>query len=598
MNYMERFTMSRPTFTILIPLMVLCVFLSTGSLKAKKYDIVKDGKLTEHARFVGVFHPQRDQKDDGTFTFGNLYNFLHAGAGFTTADARICIKLSMSDPRVKTGAIIWLNNQGVNLGQSDDNRFYVSTQSHERSSEKKPDIRHAGEAIDPLEPGTPFEVELILKDGSLTYNIDGKEVAYVPRFFPMKEAQPKETAEGHGLELSVALRPWREREMKVHEFFVETEGDIVAMPEVRGIFKGVRSFRGGELKPGTTHLYRIPALTVSKKGTVLAFAEARRDSAADHGNIDTVIRRSEDNGKTWGPEIVIADDGENTMGNPCPVVDQDTGRVWLHLCWNAHEPPKGGYKPGFGDDSRRAFVTYSDDDGKTWAEPKEITKQAKKENWSWYATGPGGGIQLTRGEHKGRLIIPCCNVVHPPSGGTTWHSYIIYSDNHGETWQIGAISDHGRNESIAVELEDGSVMLNSRIHGISERHRGVSISNDGGETFAKSYYDPMLLEPYCQGSISRVRWADGDKPGVLVFSNPAWMWRTHMMVRYSYDDGKTWPTGRMIYPWTSAYSDTTVLPDGRVAVLFEKDWWGSVSLAILPAPPATPPSPKDEEKKE
>ena len=283
------------------------------------------------------------------------------------------------------------------------------------------------------------------------------------------------------------------------------------------------------------------------------------------------------------------------MGNPCPVVDQDTGRIWLHLSWNGHKSPEGGIKPGFGKDSRRGFVTYSDNDAKTWAPPKEITKQVKKENWSWYATGPGGGIQLTRGKHKGRLIIPATHGAHAPDKGRSNHSFIVYSDDHGKTWNIGEPTLAGHNESTAVELENGNVMLNSRLYGgatSQENHRGVSISGDGGKTFNRHYFDKTLIQPRCQGSIRRVRWAMNGKPGVIAFSNPASPWRTHVMVRYSYDEGKTWPAGRMIYPHTSAYSDLAVLPDGRVAVMLEKDWWGSLGLAILPAPPADAPPAK------
>ena len=114
-------------------------------------------------------------------------------------------------------------------------------------------------------------------------------------------------------------------------------------------------------------------------------------------------------------------------------------------------------KAGFGEDSRRVFVTYSDDDGKTWAKAQEITRFAKEKSWSWYATGPGAGIQLQRGMHKGRLNIPCDHTRLPDGGAKTHHSHILYSDDHGETWQIGAQTDHGLNECEAVELENGDV---------------------------------------------------------------------------------------------------------------------------------------------
>jgi sialidase-1 len=588
--------MPRLTFTAAFLLLVLAAPLILSAPEDHQYDIVKAGKLTQYARFVGSFHPQRDQKDDGTFTFGNLHNFLYAGAGFTSPEAQIHVKLSLASsdthvPGRNYGAILSINGIGIHLQQDVEGRFSVDYGVNDFNGKRRM-AKHAGPPLPLIPQRTPFEMDVTLKDGGLMVKVNGKEACYLPQCPQMIHTQPAEMVASQRLGLTVCLRPWQEKEMKVYDFSVETPGKIVKMPEIQEVFKGVRSFRTGELKPGTTHLYRIPALLVTKKGTLLAFAEARRDSAADHGNIDTVVRRSEDSGKTWEPELIVADDGDNTMGNPCPVVDQDTGRIWLHLSWNGHKPPEGGYKPGFGKDSRRAFVTYSNDDGKTWAAPKEITKQVKKENWSWYATGPGGGIQLTRGKHKGRLIIPATHDAHSPKTGRTQHGFIVYSDDHGESWNIGEPTVAGHNESMAVELENGNVMLNCRLHGGAtgnQHHRGVSISRDGGKTFGRHYFDKTLLEPRCHGSIRRVRWADDGKPGVIAFSNPAYPWRTHVMVRYSYDDGKTWPAGRMIYPHTSAYSDLAVLPDGRVAVMLEKDWWGSLGLAILPAPPIDAP---------
>ncbi|MBN2311811.1 MAG: exo-alpha-sialidase, partial [Candidatus Hydrogenedentes bacterium] len=159
------------------------------------------------------------------------------------------------------------------------------------------------------------------------------------------------------------------------------------------------------------HTYRIPAILVSKKGTILAFCEGRKNSGADHGDIDLVLKRSFDNGATWGPMQKVWDDGENTIGNPCPVVDQSTGTIWLPFCWN----------------NDRVFVTRSDDDGATWAEPVEITDSVKPDSWGWYATGPVHGIQLA----SGRLLIPCD---HRVKGVEINTSHVIYSDDHGATW--------------------------------------------------------------------------------------------------------------------------------------------------------------------
>src|SRR5688572_4491882 len=82
------------------------------------------------------------------------------------------------------------------------------------------------------------------------------------------------------------------------------------------------------------HTYRIPSLIASKPGTLLAFCEGRKNSASDAGDIDVLMKRSTDNGKTWSEHRVLWDDGTNTCGNPCPVVDQETGTIWLLLTHN------------------------------------------------------------------------------------------------------------------------------------------------------------------------------------------------------------------------------------------------------------------------
>ena len=139
-------------------------------------------------------------------------------------------------------------------------------------------------------------------------------------------------------------------------------------------------------------LYRIPAIVKSKSNTLLAFAEARKArSNGDSGDIDLVVKRSSDNGKTWSKQITIWNDGQNTCGNPVPIVD-DRGRIHLLMTWNFQTDKWGAITNGTGEDSRRPYYTYSDDDGITWAQPVEITSSVKKEKWDWYATGPCHGI--------------------------------------------------------------------------------------------------------------------------------------------------------------------------------------------------------------
>lgn len=338
--------------------------------------------------------------------------------------------------------------------------------------------------------------------------------------------------------------------------------------------------------------FRIPALCVTAKGTLLAFAEGRKASQSDTGDIAIVVRRSEDNGVTWGPMQTVWDDPGNTSGNPCAVVDRDTGTVWLLTTWNRGDDHEKDIVAGTSKDTRRVFVLRSDDDGLTWSAPKEITKDVKQDNWTWYATGPGAGIQLTRGPHKGRLVIPCD---HIEAETKHYYSHVIYSDDHGGTWQLGGRTpEHQANECEVVELADGRLMLNMRNYDTKKRNRQVAFSDDGGTTWKDQRFDPALIEPICQASIARHSWPEGDTPGAIVFSNPASAAkRENMTVRASFDEGKTWAAARVLYPGPSAYSSLAALPNGEVGCLYEagrKNPYDAILFAQFPLPkPFLPP---------
>src|SRR5262249_34440674 len=137
------------------------------------------------------------------------------------------------------------------------------------------------------------------------------------------------------------------------------------------------------------HTYRIPALIVTKKGTLLAFCEGRKASGSDTGEIDVLLRRSFDNGKTWTRTQVVWHDGGNTCGNPCPVVDAKTGAIWLLLTHNLGRDNQWQILDGTSKGTRTVWVASSADDGTTWSKPVEITADVKKPAWTWYATGPG-----------------------------------------------------------------------------------------------------------------------------------------------------------------------------------------------------------------
>ena len=312
------------------------------------------------------------------------------------------------------------------------------------------------------------------------------------------------------------------------------------------------------------HTYRIPAVIVTGRGTVLAFCEGRKNNGRDHGDIDLVLKRSHDGGRTWGAlELVYEEGGEEnvTIGNPCPVIDAASGTIWLPFCR----------------DNDDVLVTKSTDDGATWSKPVEITADVKLEDWGWYATGPGVGIQLERGAHKGRLVIPCDHR-ETIDDGQVMKSHVFYSDDAGASWQLGGSVALHTDECQVVELEDGRLQINSRNYwektgGEPEKGgcRAVAESSDGGTTWDGLRFDKTLVEPVCQASLIAWDKPSGEAGPVLLFSNPASAdKRIEMTVRLSRDEGKTWPVARVLHEGPTAYSCLTILEDGAVGCLYER----------------------------
>lgn len=311
--------------------------------------------------------------------------------------------------------------------------------------------------------------------------------------------------------------------------------------------------------------FRIPAMITTGKGTVLAFAEARRNNCGDAGDIDLIVKRSVDGGNTWGALEMIWNDSTNTCGNPSPVLDKRTGNIILLSTWNLGADHEKAIVNKTSRDTRRVFVLSSADDGNTWSVPIDITKDVKRDNWTWYATGPGSGIQIEKGKYKGRLVVACD---HVEAGSKVSFSHTIYSDDDGKTWILGGTAPQGKvNESTVAELPGGKLMLNMR-NSSEMRYRQISISKDGGRSWSDIYSDTTLIEPVCQGSL--IRYDYPGKKKFMLFSNPASKTsRTAMTVRASYNKGKTWRWSKLLYSGPSAYSNLAVLPNGNIACLFE-----------------------------
>ena len=313
------------------------------------------------------------------------------------------------------------------------------------------------------------------------------------------------------------------------------------------------------------HTYRIPALLVTAKGSVLAFCEGRKTGGGDHGDIDLVMKRSTDGGRTWSPQQIANEEGNTakiTIGNPCPVVDARTGTIWLL----------------FTRDNKAVLISSSTDDGRTWSAPRNISDTTMKPDWDWVATGPGIGIQLTHAAHQGRLVVPSDHKRTLAGKQLEWNSHMMFSDDNGKSWQISAPIQAGGNECQVIERADGSLLVNTRMQGNFQGFRGIATSTDGGATWSAIAQEKQLPCPKCQGSLLRYSSTDPQGPGRLLFSNPCPPEskdgqpsgaRVRMTVRLSSDDGKTWPIARLINEGPSAYSSLARLPDGKILCLYE-----------------------------
>lgn len=329
--------------------------------------------------------------------------------------------------------------------------------------------------------------------------------------------------------------------------------------------------------------YRIPAVLQAADGALLAFAEGRRGGSSDTSDIDIVLRRSTDGGCGWSPQQVVADAGPVTIGNPAPVLDPATGDLVLLSVRNGPVTEAQILRgEASAEDTRRVFVQRSTDDGRTFSGLREITAATKLADWRWYATTPGHAIAL----RSGRLLVPANHSIAPPAGSADtgaeakyYGGHSLYSDDHGESWQIGYVDDNPNgyvnvNETTAAELPDGRVYFNTREHnGTAPGNRADAYSADGGATLAKPFRPQATIAgPVVQASVLQLP----GRNAPLLYSGPADpAARAAMTIRISRDAGVTWTSAYPVSGLPAAYSDLVLADRGTLGLLYETGDFGA-----------------------
>jgi sialidase-1 len=331
--------------------------------------------------------------------------------------------------------------------------------------------------------------------------------------------------------------------------------------------------------------YRIPALAVSTRGTLLAAYDGRPNLDDLPNPIDLLLRRSTDNGHTWGPQQTVrTGTGLDGYGDPSLLVDTGTGRIFLFHAAGTHA---GFFEAaeGLGDEDaiQHADLSFSDDDGATW-EHRRLTPMLKRAGITGLFAAAGAGIQIHTGPFEGRLVQQFV-VLH--RGGIKAAS--AYSDDHGGTWTLGEFvptaGQTSANENKAAALADGTLLLHSR----ATPHRLTALSTDGGHSYTPALPHPELPDPSDNGSLARF---DG-LPNVTGLTTPEtqnWLIATHnhdsqlrrnTLLKLSQDNGATWPFAVVLCPGSSEYSTAARLPDGRVGVLYERQGYQEIVFTTV-----------------
>lgn len=347
--------------------------------------------------------------------------------------------------------------------------------------------------------------------------------------------------------------------------------------------------------------YRIPAIVKSPNGTLLAFAEGRVKGSGDFGDINIVLKQSPDNGKTWSQPTTVVNYDSLQAGNPAPVfdiTDPEFPKGRLFLFYNTGNNHENEVRKGKG--LREVWYKTSTDRGKTWSEDVNITCQVHRpnqpnatyrfiEDWRSYANTPGHAMQFQSGKYKGRIFVAANHSAgEPQKQFTDYAAHGFFTDDHGKTFRLSQTIDlAGSNEATATEISENGLMMNMRNQKGDIRQRIVAISKNGGETWDKTYLDPNLPDPVCEGSILSLGIKKGKQ--ILAFCNAAdTQNRNNLTLRISFDEGKTWEWTQVIEKCNekkvkdyAAYSDIVKMDKNHIGILYEKNNYAQIVFKTI-----------------
>jgi sialidase-1 len=341
--------------------------------------------------------------------------------------------------------------------------------------------------------------------------------------------------------------------------------------------------------------FRIPAIVRTGNNDLLALAEGRVNNAADFGNIDLVMKRSTDNGKTWYDLQVLVDLGELQAGNPAIVLDKfdvQSPKGVLYVFYNTGNNHENEVRKGNG--YREVWYIKSVDHGATWSKPVNITKQVHRpkvagtdyqfaEDWRSYSITPGHAMQFTKGPYKGRIFVPANHSAgEPMKGFAEYRAHGFFTDDHGKSFSLASnISYQGSNESIATEISGGGLLMSIRNQLGDVRARILAYSSNGGRTWDTTYFERQLPDAICQASLLTLGYRRGK--AIVASSNAATeRKRDSLTIKISKDDGKTWKQSILVdasahgtKDWT-AYSDMVILTKRKIGILYERDGYKEI----------------------